>query len=81
VNVTFKPPVLRALDGYASKHHLTRAAALEHAVTEVLGRTIGSRTGSKVLISKSRTYASKKSSRPAETGRPRMKRRRASKHA
>jgi predicted RNase H-like HicB family nuclease len=63
VNVTFKPPVLRALDGYASKHHLTRAAALEHAVTEVVGRTMGSQK------------------RPAVTGRPRAKKRRASKHA
>ncbi len=81
VNVTFKPPVLRALDGYASKHHLTRAAALEHAVTEVVGRTMGSQTVSESLISKSRAYASKISSRPAVTGRPRAKRRRASKHA
>ena len=40
VNVTFKPPVLRALDGYASLHHLTRAAALERAVAKVVGHTV-----------------------------------------
>jgi predicted RNase H-like HicB family nuclease len=46
VNVTFKPLVLRALDGYASEHHLTRAAALERAVTKVVGRTVRSKNRS-----------------------------------
>jgi len=35
VNVTFKPRVLRVLDGFAESHGLTRAAALERAVDAV----------------------------------------------
>ena len=36
VNVTFKPEVLRVLDGYPDEQGLTRAAALERAVHLVI---------------------------------------------
>lgn len=39
VNVTFKPAVLRVLDGYAELQGLTRAAALERAVHDVVRST------------------------------------------
>jgi len=64
VNVTFKPAVLKVLDGYAEGQGLTRAAALERAVREVTvsrihGKTVMRRNGEAlVLQGRSRTKAS-----------------------
>lgn len=59
VNVTFKPAVLKALDGYAKGHQLTRAAALETAVRRL--------ASSKSSVKSPRRSGAKRSARSLRT--------------
>jgi hypothetical protein len=64
VNVTFKPAVLKALDGYAKGHQLTRAAALEAAVRRI---AVGGR--SSVRAARAKRSARGRSTKRGKPGR------------